>query len=84
MPTSSPIPADMKGSIYIADIEPVGFDVIVLDGFVSSRVIEQIKKVLSDKNRRQAMVEHNYQIAKRYFSYEVLEEKLMHLIRAFE
>jgi len=30
------------------------------------------------------MVEHNYQIAKRYFSYEVLEEKLIHLIRAFE
>jgi glycosyltransferase involved in cell wall biosynthesis len=71
-------------SIYIADIEPVGFDVIVLDGFVSSRVIEQIKKVLSDKDRRQAMVEHNYRIAKRYFSYEVLEEKLMHIIRALE
>jgi glycosyltransferase involved in cell wall biosynthesis len=71
-------------SIYIADIEPVGFDVIVLDGFVSLRVIEQIKKVLSDKDRRQAMVDHNYRIGKRYFSYEVLEEKLMHLIRTFE
>lgn len=71
-------------SIYIADIEPVGFDIIVLDGFVSSRVIEGIKNVLNDKDRRQAMVEHNYQIGKRYFSYEVLEEKLMHLIRTFE
>jgi len=71
-------------SIYIADIEPVGFDVIVLDGFVSSQVVEQIKNVLSDKDRRQAMVEHNYRIGKRYFSYEVLEEKLMHLIRTFE
>ncbi len=71
-------------SIYIADIEPVGFDVIVLDGFVSSRVIEGIKNVLNDNNRRQEMVEHNYHIGKRYFSYEVLEEKLMHLIRTFE
>jgi mannosylglucosylglycerate synthase len=71
-------------SIYIADIEPVGFDVIVLDGFVSSRIIEQIRNILSDKERRQVMVEHNYQLAKRYFSYEVLEEKLIHLIRAFE
>lgn len=71
-------------SIYIADIEPVGFDVIVLDGFVSSRVIEGIKNVLHDNDRSQAMVEHNYQIGKRYFSYEVLEEKLMHLIRTFE
>lgn len=70
-------------SIYIADIEPIGFDVIVLDGFVSSRVIKQIDGILKDKNRLQAMVEHNYQIGKRYFSYEVLEEKLMHLIRTF-
>jgi len=71
-------------SIYIADIEPVGFDVIVLDGFVSSRVIDQIRTVLNDEDRQQEMVEHNYQIGRRYFSYEVLEEKLMHLIRTFE
>ncbi|MBW1689242.1 MAG: glycosyltransferase family 1 protein [Deltaproteobacteria bacterium] len=71
-------------SIYIADIEPVGFDVIVLDGFVSSQVIAGITNVLNNDDRRQAMVEHNYQIGKRYFSYEVLEEKLMHLIRTFE
>jgi glycosyltransferase involved in cell wall biosynthesis len=70
-------------SIYIADIEPIGFDVIVLDGFISSRVIKQIDRILNDKNRLQDMVEHNYQIGKKYFSYEVLEEKLMHLIRTF-
>jgi hypothetical protein len=58
--------------------------VIVLDGFVSSRVIDQIRTVLNDENRQQEMVEHNYQIGRRYFSYEVLEEKLMHLIRTFE
>ena len=71
-------------SIYIADIEPIGFDVIVMDGFVSSNAIIQIDGILKDKNRLQAMVEHNYQIGKRYFSYEVLEEKLIHLIRTFE
>jgi glycosyltransferase involved in cell wall biosynthesis len=70
-------------SIYIADIEPIGFDVIVMDGFVSSRVTLQIDTILKDKNRSQAMVERNYQLAKRHFSYEVLEEKLIHLIRTF-
>jgi hypothetical protein len=29
------------------------------------------------------MVERDYQVAGRYFSYEILEEKLLHLIRAF-
>jgi len=71
-------------SIYIVDIEPIGFDVIVFDASISSRVIEQIKYVLNDEDRKQAMAEHNYKIGKRYFSYEVLEEKLIHLIRAFE
>jgi glycosyltransferase involved in cell wall biosynthesis len=70
-------------SIYIADIEPIGFDVIVMDGFVSSKAVAQIDQILRDKNRLEEMVEHNYQIGKKYFSYEVLEEKLMHLIYTF-
>jgi hypothetical protein len=70
-------------SIYIADIEPVGFDVIVLDGFVSSKAVAQIGRILRDENRLEQMVEHNYQIGIKYFSYEVLEEKLMHLIQTF-
>ena len=70
-------------SIYIADIEPVGFDVIVMDGFVSSKAVAQIDQILRDKNRLEEMVERNYQIGKKYFSYEVLEEKLMHLIQTF-
>jgi glycosyltransferase involved in cell wall biosynthesis len=70
-------------SIYIADIEPVGFDVIVMDGFVSSKAVEQIEQILRDKSRLQEMVERNYQIGMKYFSYEVLEEKLMHLIQTF-
>jgi len=70
-------------SIYIADIEPVGFDAIVIDGFVSSRVTLQIDRILKDKDRLQAMVERNYQLAKRHFSCEVLEERLIHLIRTF-
>lgn len=70
-------------SIYIADIEPIGFDAIVMDGFVSSKVITRIDRILKDNDSLQAMVEQNYQLAKRYFSYEVLEEKLMHVIRTF-
>jgi hypothetical protein len=70
-------------SIYIADIEPIGFDVILMDSFVSSVAIIQIDRVLKDKNRLQSMVERNFQIGRTYFSYEVLEEKLLHLIRTF-
>ncbi len=70
-------------SIYIADIEPIGFDVIVINGFISSGTIAQIKEVLEDKDRLEAMADRNYQIGMKYFSYEVLEEKLLHLMHTF-
>ena len=70
-------------SIYITDIEPKGFDVIAIDGFVTSKVIDQIHRVLDDQERLQQMVEKNFQLAKKSFSYEVLEEKLMHILKTF-
>jgi len=71
-------------SIYISDIEPKGFDVIVMDGFVTSKIIDQIQQVIKDPDQLQEMVEKNYQLAKKSFSYEVLEEKLIHLITTFK
>ncbi|MDA2924377.1 glycosyltransferase family 4 protein [Acidobacteria bacterium AH-259-L09] len=70
-------------SIYVVDIEPKGFDVIAFDGLVSRDTIEQIRMVLNDASRAGKMVEKNYQLALRYYSYEVLEEDLRHLIRQF-
>ncbi|GAB4258151.1 MULTISPECIES: glycosyltransferase [Deferrisoma] len=68
-------------SIYVADIEPRGFDVIEIEGFATHQAVDQIREVLSNPARRRAMVDRNYEIARRFFSFEVLEEKLLHLIR---
>lgn len=70
-------------SIYVADIEPKGFDVILFEGFVTNHVIERIKSVLEDKERLEKTVEKNYQIAQKHYSFEVLEEKLINLIQTF-
>jgi glycosyltransferase involved in cell wall biosynthesis len=67
-------------SIFIADIEPKGFDVLVLNGFVTADVIKQIKNLLHDEQRKKEMVDKNYHLARQFFSYEILEEKLMYLI----
>ncbi len=71
-------------SIFIADIEPKGFDVITIQGFAASRAIRKIKRVLSDEDYRRRMVELNYELAEKYFSYEVLENRLLHIIDRFE
>lgn len=70
-------------SIYIADIEPKGFDVIPIDGFVTERAIEGVNQLLQDEKRLKKMVEKNYQLGRKYFSYEILEKKLLHLIGTF-
>ena len=71
-------------SIYIADIEPKGFDTISIEGFVTDQTIEKISAVLTNEERKRQMVERNYEIGDQYFSYEVLERRLLHLINLLE
>jgi len=40
-----------------------------MDGFLTDKVVDQVRLVLRDEDRRQRMVEHNYNVAKRFFSY---------------
>jgi glycosyltransferase involved in cell wall biosynthesis len=70
-------------SIYSHDIRPKGFDVILMDDFISNETVRQTKEVLSDPDRVRAMGETNYALGKRYFSYAVLNAKLWHIVRTF-
>lgn len=63
-------------AIYRTDIEPVGIRSILFDGFPTDDTVSQIRRVLGDAAYRQQMVDENYELARRFFSYEVLEEEL--------
>ena len=65
-------------SIYIKDIQPKGFKVIEIDGYVTDKAVEQTRQVLGNPEIRQQMVDHNYELAKKYFSYSVLHQNLKH------
>jgi glycosyltransferase involved in cell wall biosynthesis len=67
-------------SIFISDIEPKGFETITMDGFLTRDVAEQVHKVISDKDYRTAMVDHNYELCKAFFSYSVLRRNLRTLV----
>jgi len=56
-------------SIYRTDIEPCGFRAIVMDGYPTDEVVGEMRQVLANASLREEMVEHNYQVAKEYFSY---------------
>jgi len=70
-----------KYVIYTLDIEPKGFGVIALDGYVNEESVQKTREVLTDEGKREKMVNRNYRLAKRYFSLSVLRRKLKNLIR---
>jgi glycosyltransferase involved in cell wall biosynthesis len=67
-------------SIYSMDIQPKGFSVIEIDGYVTDDVVRQTREVLENPELSKEMVEKNYEIASRCYSYSVLEQKLKNLI----
>ncbi len=63
-------------SIYEKDIKPKGFSVIELNGYVTQEAVEATKKILKDSQLCQQMVEHNYQVALKHFSFSILRRNL--------
>lgn len=63
-------------SIYEVDIKPKGFHTLWFDGFISTSTIAAVRHALQNPDLTREWVETNYQLAKRYFSYTVLERKL--------
>lgn len=70
-------------SVYIVDIEPRGFDVVAIDGFLTRAAVNQVEEVLTNSGRRQAMVEKNFQLGLKYFSYSVLRRSLSSMLARF-
>lgn len=70
-------------AIFVRDIEPQGFDLIVMDGFLTRKNIEQVKEIIMSSERREQMVENNYSIAAKHYSYSVLQKKLNYLLNLF-
>lgn len=71
-------------SVYVSDIEPRGFDAIAIDGFADPGDLARIRRVLADPEERDRMTARNFALGRRHFSYEVLAERLAHLVASFE
>jgi glycosyltransferase involved in cell wall biosynthesis len=66
--------------IYRLDIKPKGFQVVEFDEYVSKQAVEQARELLLNPDRVAAMVEHNYAVASKHFSYSNLEKLLVALL----
>jgi len=70
-------------AIFVRDIEPKGFDLIVMDGFLTRRTVAKVKEILQSPQRREEMVNTNFDIAARYYAYGVLRRWINTLLINF-
>ena len=70
-------------SVYVADIAPLGFDLVEVDGWITDEAISEVRRLLDDPERRNQMVMHNYELAQRHFSYRVLGRAIRELLESF-
>jgi glycosyltransferase involved in cell wall biosynthesis len=62
--------------VYDADIRPLGFEAVELDGFVSEATVAQVRTVLDDPDLRGQWADHNEALVRRHFSTDVLRKEL--------
>jgi len=68
---------------FIRDIEPRGFDLAVMDGFLAKKTVHKVVEILESPVRRERMVDLNYKIAARHYSYSVLRNRLSAIMNQF-
>jgi glycosyltransferase involved in cell wall biosynthesis len=67
-------------SVYVADIAPLGFEFVEVDGWISDESLSEVRRLLDDPHRCQDVANKNYGLARRHFSYEVLASALQQLL----
>lgn len=69
---------------FIADIEPLGFEFLTLDGYLTPEVVAQARRILLDGETKYTGPERNYAIARRHFAYPVLQRRLQSILTEFD
>lgn len=61
---------------FIRDIEPLGFNLVTMNGYLTTDAVAQVNDLLNSERVRDQVTTHNYNVAWQYFSYETLQRKL--------
>jgi glycosyltransferase involved in cell wall biosynthesis len=70
-------------SIFIADIEPKGFQVIAMNGYLTKDLLGRVQRVIHDEDYRAEMVRRNYELGARFYSNSILRRGLRVLVTNF-
>jgi len=70
-------------SIFQQDIEPVDFDVVVMDTYITPETVETINAMLDSPGAIEIMTSNNFELGKRFFSFALLEQRLRQVLMNF-
>ena len=70
--------------VYVADIAPLGMELIEIDGAITDETVAQVRALLANPARRRRIARHNFEIAQRHLSYRLLRRRLRRLLDAAE
>ncbi|MDR2370753.1 MAG: glycosyltransferase family 4 protein [Treponema sp.] len=70
-------------SILRRDIEPLDFDLVVMENNIRSDTVETVRALLEYPGAVEIMAERNYGLGKKFFSYTLLERRLRQVLMNF-
>lgn len=68
--------------IFSLDIRPKGFQVMSFQDFISDRLVARVQELLDNSDKTREWTDNNYELGRKYYSYEALEQKLNHVVKA--
>jgi glycosyltransferase involved in cell wall biosynthesis len=70
-------------SIFQQDIEPVDFDVVVMDNYVTQETVETVRALIESPAAVEIMTANNFELGRRFFSFALLEQRLHQVMMNF-
>jgi glycosyltransferase involved in cell wall biosynthesis len=70
--------------VYVADIAPLGMELIEIDGAITDETVAAVQAVLTNPARQRRVARRNFEIAQRHLSYKLLRRRLRRLLDGTE
>jgi glycosyltransferase involved in cell wall biosynthesis len=70
-------------SIFQSDIEPLAFDVVIMENYITNNEVDAVRRLLESPKTAGLLAQRNYEIARKFFSYNLLEQRLRQVLMNF-
>ncbi|MDR1252350.1 MAG: glycosyltransferase family 4 protein [Treponema sp.] len=70
-------------SIFQQDIEPLEFDVVIMENYVTNNTVDTVRSLLNNPHTTAMLADRNFELARKFFSFNLLEQRLRQVLMNF-